>query len=314
MEQLVSYYSKCDEYKYNHKEMNSESNLRGKHNDVFTCDSSVDDVLHFEMIINNKGFSDYIYNEINLQLMIAITQVKSVVYRFINDNQQVQRYNVMNKENELYYDNSDFAYVNISIDINMPSRSNVTLVVDVVCDRNAFYKQYQNKEHTLDAFNYMNAINNIDEPILTIHNNNNQILTTIPLFNSDNNKYNTFKWKFNSPSLTFYYSNITEYSWYIDTMASSHTSLFTLTSLVLCGSVLLFILLLLYIIYIIFKDNKTHRNILHEEQVTISANTKDNVSDITTNQEVNQNIQMYMELPNIALNKDQEQDHEQVIS
>jgi hypothetical protein len=97
-------------------------------------------------------------------------------------------------------------------------------------------------------------------------------------------------------------------------MASSHTSLFTLTSLVLCGSVLLFILLLLYIIYIIFKDNKTHRNILHEEQVTISANTKDNVSDITTNQEVNQNIQMYMELPNIALNKDQEQDHEQVIS
>ena len=312
MEQLGSYYSKCDEYKY------SESNLRGKYKDVFTCDNSVDEVLHFEMMVNNKGFSDYIYdnmyNEIVLQVIIAITQVKSVVYWFINDNQQVQRYNVINKENELYYDNSDFAYVNIPIDINMPSRSNVTLVVDVVCDRNAFYKQYQNKEHTLDAFNYMNAINHIDEPILTIHNNNNQISTTIPLFNSDNNKYNTFKWKFNSPSLTFYYSNITEYSWYIDTLASSHTSLFTLTSLVLCGSVLLFIVLLLYIIYIIFKDNKTHHNRLHEEQVTISANTKDNVSDITTNQEVNQNIQMYMELPNIALNKDQEQDHEQVIS
>jgi hypothetical protein len=198
--------------------------------------------------------------------------------------------------------------VKIPIDINMPSRSNVTLVIDVVCDRNVFYKQYQNKEHTLDGFNYINTIhNNIDEPILTI-NNNNQISTMIPLYNSDN-KYNTFKWKFNSPSLTFYYTNITEYSWYIDTTTTitSYKSLLTPTSLVLCGSVLLFILLLLYIIYIIFRDNKTHHQILHEEQVTISPNNKDMVSDITTSQEVNQNIQMYMELPNIASNKDQEQ-------
>ena len=307
MEQLVSYYSICDEYKY--KEMNNESNLRGKYNDVFTCDSSVDEVLHFEMMISNKGFSDYmynnVYNEIYLQLIIAITQVKSVIYWFIDENRQAQRYNVINNEDDLSYDNSDFSQLKIPIDINMPSRSNVTLVIEVICDRNAFYKQYQNKEHTLDAFNYINTINNIDEPILTIHNNNTQLstITMIPLFNSD--KYNTFKWKFNSPSLTFYYTNITEYSWLMDSTITSYKTLLTPTSLVLCGSVLLFILLLLYIIYIIFKDNKAHHQILHEEQVTISPNNKDMTSSITASQEVNQNIQMYMELPNISSNKDQ---------
>ena len=308
MEQLGSYYIKCDEYyatnKY--KEMNHESNLRGKHNDVFNCDSNADEVLHFEIVVINKGFSDYVYNvynEVYLQLTVAITQVKSVIYWFTNENKQAQHYQGINSGDGLSSEDSDFAQMKMPIDIDVPSRSNVTLIIEVICDRNAFYKQYQNKEHTLDAFHYIHSSNGIDEPILTIYNNNNQISTTIPRFDSD--EYNTFKWKFNSPYITFYYTNITEYSWLIASSKTELKTLLTPTSLVLCGGILLFIFLLLYVIYIVFKDNKTHHQILHEERESISATTKAVSSSITASQDGNQHIQMYMELPNIPSNKDQ---------
>ena len=256
--QILSYYIECKEVH------NERSNLRRRtHNDILNCNEGSDDeIVHLEIGITNEGFSDYIsneYNEINLGLNITLENIKTIMYWYTNELPREMNTNDTHTTPRPDERNDGaYSYFNIPLNAHIPSRGNITLVVEIVCNKELFLTQYQTALSS-------NSTHLQDTVLLTISNINPEITTTYPIFNA-NNEHKTFTWLFNSPSVTFYYANLTDYP---HTSANAKKIFFTTTSIVLCGCVLLLIFFFLYIIILIFKHNNSQHHTLHEEQVSI---------------------------------------------
>ena len=294
--QIVSYYSEC-------KEMyNENSNLRQKRNDILKCNEGSDEIVHLEIGITNEGFSDYSsneYNEIHLGLNITLTNIRKVAYWYTNELPLIVNINDTNNTTPHPDERNDNVFPNITIPLytHIPSRGNISLIIEIICNRDIFLEQYHKIVST-------NSTPLQDRMLLTISNIN-QHITTYPIYNN-NNEYKNFTWLFNSPSVTFYYENLTDYANISATLKENNKKIFfTTTSIVLCGCVLLLIFFLLYIIILIFKHNNSTHHTLHEEQVSIPQINKQTSFPTagTPQNEVNHNIQIYMELPNIPANQ-----------
>ena len=291
--QILSYYSECKDIRND-----NNNNLRRKDNDVLKCDNDGnDEVVHLEIGITNEGFSDYVtdeYNEIYLGLNITFGNIRKVIYWYENENPLV--INVNDDNTTPQPDDSVNSYLKIPLYTHIPSRSNITLVIEIICDKDIFLKQYDKIVSSNSTYSMLLSISNVNQ----------HITTTYPIFNNknNNNEYKTFTWLFNSPSVTFYYSNLTDYTNISETLKENKKKVFfTITSIVLCGCVLLLISFLLYIIILIFKHNKSQHHTLHEEQVSIPQINKQPSFPSPGTPQNEDNHQIYIELPNIPVNQ-----------